>query len=83
MKRKANRNLNPHKEAYLATLVWGEEQAAAEQEGGCMDFYDTLSEPRKKLLAGWIDQLEGLPRQSEMQAPAPRRKRAQPKKASG
>ena len=40
------RNLNaPHK-AHVARIIWGREYAA--QDGGVMDFWDTLSDERKK-----------------------------------
>lgn len=38
-------NSNPHAEARMAMNIWGREYAA--QNGGCMDFWDTLSEGRK------------------------------------
>ena len=41
------RNLNPHAEARLAMLMWGKEYS--EQHGGSMDFWDRLSESRKRL----------------------------------
>jgi hypothetical protein len=65
-----NRNLNPHKEAYLAILVWGEEPAAQEG-GGCMDFYESLSPERRALLETWVEQLEAMPRRIEMEQEAP------------
>jgi hypothetical protein len=45
------RNLNAHQEARLAMAVWHSEYAA--QNGGSMDFWDSLSE-RKKLLCRGI-----------------------------
>lgn len=44
---RAQRNLNPHAEARLAMAVWAHEYAF-EQTGGCMDFWDSLSESRKR-----------------------------------
>lgn len=40
------RNLNPTPEAKVAMIIWGKEYS--EQNGGSMDFWDTLSEDRKK-----------------------------------
>lgn len=41
------RNLSPHAEARLAMFKWADEYGA--QRGGCMDFWDKLSESRKRL----------------------------------
>jgi len=46
------RNLNPHSEARLAMLVWGEQYS--KQNGGCMDFWDNLSESDKNLCREWV-----------------------------
>ncbi len=40
------RNLNPTPEAKVAMIIWGEEYS--EQRGGSMDFWDNLSNSRKK-----------------------------------
>lgn len=40
------RNLNPTPEAKVAMIIWGKEYS--EQNGGSMDFWDGLSEDRKK-----------------------------------
>lgn len=45
---RATRNLNPHAEARLAMVLWSREYAF-EQQGGCMDFWDSLSESRRRL----------------------------------
>lgn len=50
------RNINPHREARLAMLVWHNEYAA--QRGGSMDFYDSLTDSQKSLLKKWCDELE-------------------------
>ncbi len=47
VKRRLKRNLNPHKPARLAMTMWGEEYAA--QRGGSMEFWDNLSDSRKRL----------------------------------
>lgn len=57
---RARRNLNPHREARLAMIVWGREYAA--QRGGSMDFYDGLDDSRKRLLREWCDDLDATPR---------------------
>jgi len=41
------RNLNPTPEAKFAMIVWGREYAH-DFRGGSMDFWDQLSEPRKR-----------------------------------
>jgi hypothetical protein len=41
------RNLNPHAEARLAMAMWSHEYAH-EQRGGSMDFWDNLSDQRKR-----------------------------------
>lgn len=43
----ARRNLNPHAEARLAMAMWPHEYAH-EQNGGSMDFWDSLDERRKR-----------------------------------
>lgn len=40
------RNLNPTAEAIVAMLMWSDEYS--KQNGGSMDFYDSLSFARKK-----------------------------------
>lgn len=56
----ARRNLNPHREARLAMLVFGQEYAA--QSGGSMDFYDSLADGTKVILKKWCDELGAAPR---------------------
>lgn len=56
----ARRNLNPHREARLAMLVWHGEYAA--QRGGSMDFYDRLTAFQKRQLRQWCNELEATPR---------------------
>lgn len=46
-KKRNQRNLNPHAEARLAMFKWGKEYS--EQHGGSMDFWDKLSESKKRL----------------------------------
>ena len=40
------RNLNPHAAARVAMLIWG--SVYADQKGGSMDFWDTLSSAQKR-----------------------------------
>lgn len=54
------RNLNPHAEAKLAVYLWPSEYVA--QRGGVMDFWDQLSESRKRAAKESIDALLKLPR---------------------
>lgn len=49
------RNLHPHAEAIVAMLLWGEEYS--EQGGGSMDFYDGLSEARKRQCASVVNRI--------------------------
>lgn len=46
---------HPHAEARLAVAIWGPEYAA--MRGGCMDFWDSLSESRKKLCKDLVDRI--------------------------
>ena len=55
------RNLYPHPEAKLAMIVWGDEYAA--QNLGCMDWYDRLSDVRKRKCRMALDAIKGLPRE--------------------
>lgn len=45
-KERAQRNLNPHKAARLAMVIWNEDYAF-KQRGGVMDFWDSLPEGKK------------------------------------
>lgn len=45
---RAHRNIHPHAEARLAMVLWSHEYAY-EQNGGSMDFWDSLSDQRKRL----------------------------------
>lgn len=40
------RNLNPHPAARVAMIIWGKEYS--EMGGGSMDFWDRLSDDRKR-----------------------------------
>ena len=57
---RTQRNLNPHREARLAMIVWGLDYS--NQRGGSMDFYDALSDSKKRYLREWCDELERTPR---------------------
>jgi len=49
------RNLNPTAEAIVAMNIWSEEYS--QQDGGSMDFYDTLSIARKKQCIQTVDNI--------------------------
>lgn len=49
------RNLNPHADAILAMCMYGGEYAA--QRGGCMDFWDGLSQERKRFCRGVVEKI--------------------------
>ena len=51
---RAHRNMNPHAEARLAMAMWSQEYAF-EQKGGCMDFWDNLTESRKRICRDVVD----------------------------
>ena len=55
----AKRNLNPHKPARVAMILWNEKYAS--QGGGSMDFWDRLSESDKKLCRDILQQIEQAP----------------------
>ena len=61
---KEERNFNPHKEARLAMLVYGEEYAS--QRGGSMDFYDKQLPGTKKKLKEWVDQIENIKHRADI-----------------
>lgn len=48
MKVSDRRNLNPTKEARIAMWIWGSEYS--KQNGGCMDFWDSLGSARRQLV---------------------------------
>jgi len=49
------RNLKPTLPAKVAMIVWGNEYAA--QNGGSMDFWDQLSDDKKKICLMVLDEL--------------------------
>jgi len=53
------RNLNPHKPSIVAMWLWGSEYA--NQNGGCMDLWDTLPEGRKSLCREMVKRLAEAP----------------------
>lgn len=55
----ARRNLNPHKPARVAMLLWNREYAA--QGGGSMQFWDRLTESHKKLCRECVEQINAAP----------------------
>lgn len=58
MKNDQTRNLNPHKEAALAMVIWGKEYS--EQGGGSMDFWDQLPGYRQRICRDTIDRISGI-----------------------
>lgn len=55
------RNINPHAEAILAMSMWGAEYAR--QRLGCMDWWDSLDDQRKRRVREILDRLEGVKRE--------------------
>ena len=53
------RNLNPHAEATAAMYLWGKEYS--EQRGGCMDFWDGLSDGRKRICRDLVTLIKERP----------------------
>lgn len=58
-KERVQRNLNPHKPAVIAMWLWGHEYS--QQGGGSMDFWDKLSESRKRICRECLDRLQKAP----------------------
>ena len=54
------RNLNPTPEARVAMIIWGKEYS--EQNGGSMDFWDRLSESRKRRCKLVVETLSSIER---------------------
>ncbi len=50
------RNLNPHKPARIAMLVWGERYS--KQGGGSMDFWDRLTPTEQQSCRLWLEEIE-------------------------
>lgn len=59
MKESDRRNLNPHKAARVAMVLWGARYA--KQGGGSMDFWDKLSESEKRLCRELVKKIEKAP----------------------
>lgn len=57
------RNTHPHAEAEIAR-IWYSEQYE-NQDGGVMDFWDTLTDKRKEYCVCLVDELLKLPRCKE------------------
>lgn len=55
----SKRNLNPHKPARVAMLLWNKEYAA--QPGGSMDFWDSLTEFDKRICREAVRDIENAP----------------------
>jgi hypothetical protein len=58
-KDKATRNLNPHKAARIAMLLWNERYAA--QRGGSMEFWDSLTEAERQTCRKCLEQVLEAP----------------------
>src|SRR5215475_6364895 len=58
---KATRNIYPHKEARIAILLWNNEYAA--QNGGAMDFWDSLTDSQKQTCREALEQIENAPKE--------------------
>lgn len=58
---RTRRNLNPHQEARLAMVIWGKEYS--QQRGGSMEFWDALSDSRKRLCREVLDEIHTCPRE--------------------
>ena len=56
MKERDRRNVNPHKPARFAMAYWG--HLYAEQSGGSMDFWATLTPSKKKFCREVIAAIE-------------------------
>ena len=56
---RARRNLNPIAPARVAMCIWSDEYAA--QRGGSMDFWDTLSEGRKRQATDEAERIRSAP----------------------
>lgn len=58
-KARAARNLRPHKPAVIAMAMWGHEYS--QQRGGSMDFWETLSESRKRICRDVLERIAKAP----------------------
>lgn len=59
---RTKRNINPHKDAIAAMRMWPAEYAAS--GGGCMDFWDDLTDRRKRYVRDMLDRLDECPRRA-------------------
>jgi hypothetical protein len=62
--KKHQRNLNPHKAARVAMILWGSQYAAGGR--GSMDFWDQLSESDQKLCRGLVAEILEAPSEGEV-----------------
>jgi hypothetical protein len=58
------RNLNPHKAARVAMVLWNKEYGA--QNGGSMDFWDKLSEGDKRICREIVKEIEKAPEEVDV-----------------
>jgi hypothetical protein len=49
-------NMNPHAEAIVAMLIYGARYA--DQNGGCMDFWKTLSAPERMQVRDYVRRIK-------------------------
>ena len=54
-----DRNLNPHKAARVAMILWNKEYAA--QKGGSLDFWDKLTEQQRRTCRELAREIELAP----------------------
>lgn len=70
MDERERRNLDPHAEAVMAAFVWGDE--LGRQDGGVMDFWDSLSEHRKRICVTLVDRILLAPRAAALPTSEPK-----------
>ncbi len=61
------RNTHPHAEAEIARTIYAGEYEA--QDGGTMDFWDSLSSKRKEYCVCLVDEILSLPRWANWEEP--------------
>ncbi len=61
--RRTTRNLNPHKAARVAMILWNE-RYAFKQRGGSMDFWDSLTDGERETCRGLVREIEAAPKEN-------------------
>jgi transcriptional regulator of met regulon len=61
---RARRNLNPHRSARMAMILYDHEYAA--QSGGSMDFWDSLSKDKKRYVRDMVKRLMECPEEGPL-----------------